>query len=315
MQQLNYLKNRIVEDLEIQLNKLGVFYRIFSRVKSMDSFLNKINKDKTKYSKNGKKIQDIIGIRIVFYFMDDIKFFKNLFLQHQLFDNCSDSIDELKHTNIPRGKPEEAIFQPTILNIVLRMNNEYKKLLNEALLDLKDENKDLIDETYEIQLRSVLSEGWHEVEHDLRYKRLSDPYWQYCIEESRMLNGIYATLETSERAMGKLFDNIAYKNYQQKDWEAMCINHIKIRFANTRLQPELVQYLSQSNSFAKLLLRSKRSNLFDALLKMQSPLPLTLQNIILLINRTEIGDLQVIAMENESLKIKFDSCLERNLNS
>lgn len=309
MQQLNYLKNRIVEDLEIQLNKLGVFYRVFSRVKSKDSFLKKINKDKNKYSKNGKKIQDIIGIRVVFYFMDDIKFFKKLFLSNHLFDNCSDSIADLKNTSIPRGKPEEAIFQPTILNIVLRMNDEYKSLLNEALFSLDDDKKDLIDETYEIQLRSVLSEGWHEVEHDLRYKRLADRYWQYCIEESRMLNGIYATLETSERAMGNLFDNIAYKNYQQKDWEAMCVNHIKIRFKNTQLNTELLEYLSQSNSFAKSLLRSKRSNLFDALFRMQSPLPLTLQNIILLINRIEIQDQHVMAMENESLKIKFDSCL------
>lgn len=309
MQQLNYLKNRIVGELETQLNKLGVFYRVFSRVKSKDSFLRKIDKDKKKYSKNGKKIQDIIGIRIVFYFMDDIKFFKDLFLSHHSFDNCSDSIDDLRNTSIPRGKPEEAIFQPTILNIVLRMNDEYKNLLNEALLELDDEYKELIDETYEIQLRSVLSEGWHEVEHDLRYKRLSDKYWHYCIEESRMLNGIYATLETSERAMGKLFDNIAYKNYQKKDWEAMCVNHIKIRLVNTQLPPELLKYISESRSFAKLLLRSKRSNLFNALLRMNSPLPLTLLNVVLLINRIEIRDECVMAMENESLKIKFDSCL------
>ncbi len=61
----------------------------------------------------------------------------------------------------------------------------------------------LIDSTFELQIRSILSEGWHEVEHDLRYKAKQD--WIGNDVESRKLNGIYATLETSEWTMIKNF--------------------------------------------------------------------------------------------------------------
>lgn len=51
-----------------------------------------------------------------------------------------------------------------------------------------------IDTTFELQLRSILSEGWHEVDHDLRYKSKSN--WINQGDLSRALNGIMATLET-----------------------------------------------------------------------------------------------------------------------
>jgi ppGpp synthetase/RelA/SpoT-type nucleotidyltranferase len=66
-------------------------------------------------------------------------------------------------------------------------------------LHLEDTKKAIgnapIDETFEIQLRSILSEGWHEVEHDLRYK--SKKNWETQDDLSRALNGIIATIETA----------------------------------------------------------------------------------------------------------------------
>ncbi|MBK7959276.1 MAG: hypothetical protein IPK03_14995 [Bacteroidetes bacterium] len=34
-------------------------------------------------------------------------------------------------------------------------------------------NNSLVDSTFEVQLRTILSEGWHEIDHDLRYKSIN----------------------------------------------------------------------------------------------------------------------------------------------
>lgn len=80
--------------------------------------------------------------------------------------------------------------------------------------------EDLIDETYEIQIRTILSEGWHEVEHDLRYKCKEE--WNNFQEESRLLNGIYATLESSEWAMLTLFEKLSYSQYKMETGIVCC---------------------------------------------------------------------------------------------
>ena len=48
--------------------------------------------------------------------------------------------------------------------------------------------KGRIEPTFKIQIRTVFSEGWHEVEHDLRYKCKDD--WEGCELYSHTLNGI-----------------------------------------------------------------------------------------------------------------------------
>jgi hypothetical protein len=40
--------------------------------------------------------------------------------------------------------------------------------------------------------------------------------WIDLTEESRMLNGIYATLETNDQALKALFDDISYHHYKAK---------------------------------------------------------------------------------------------------
>lgn len=65
----SYFERQIVDQLKDYLNHSGVFYRIFSRSKSMQSIKKKIEKKKDKYSVDGCKMQDLIGVRIVFYFV------------------------------------------------------------------------------------------------------------------------------------------------------------------------------------------------------------------------------------------------------
>ena len=65
------------EIIEGPLNRCGIYHRIFYRVKSEDSIVTKL----TNVSKNYNayhKMQDLIGLRIVLYYVDDIKICKDL---------------------------------------------------------------------------------------------------------------------------------------------------------------------------------------------------------------------------------------------
>lgn len=228
------IENRIIPILD----KAGMYYRIFSRVKSTSSINRKLSKKAIEYREKGKKMQDIIGIRIIFYFQEDVNIFYEKLKCMEGYDknNESNSLEELKElSDIIEGLDgkdsnqgmlkkllpfHDKIFMPERLNIVMNMNEQEKNAF-QLLLPTLGDYVDLIDSTYEIQLRTVLSEGWHEIEHDLRYKTKDETWWNFCTEESRMLNGIYAALETNERALSQMIEELTYKNYKNHSWEGV----------------------------------------------------------------------------------------------
>ena len=79
----NKVLKDIVTDLEETLNRCGIMYHIFYRVKSKMSMDRKmINKGST-YNANGKKMQDLLALRITLYFTDDVELIYN-YLKNQL---------------------------------------------------------------------------------------------------------------------------------------------------------------------------------------------------------------------------------------
>lgn len=210
--------------------------------------------------------------------------------QHHIdiYVDKSDSEAELKE-NEPAGIKYVEVFRPQRLNLIFRMHEERAKLFINELKSTDFSNPNtyqLIDTTYEIQLRSVLSEGWHEVEHDLRYKCKNAPMWSYCEAESRSLNGIYASLETNEVAMELLFERMAYLNYKSKDWEDMLRNHFRIRInPYMNLSDENINALNSDTRIAKRILGIRRSNLHSALLSINKRYPINYDNLLYLTNR------------------------------
>ena len=75
------VKVDLLSIIEEKLKKAGFYYRIAYRVKAVDSMVDKlIYKD---YQRPGtenedKKMQDLIGIRIMLYFTDDVDICRNL---------------------------------------------------------------------------------------------------------------------------------------------------------------------------------------------------------------------------------------------
>lgn len=312
MNELNYIINGIVDDLKQILDKAGIYYRIFARQKSNNSIQKKLVLKGDKYRKCGEKMQDIIGVRIIFYFMEDVEIVNQYLHKHPLYLSDSDSKNDINKANrqvTEITNLDDKIFMPTRLNLIFRMDEKQTRELQQELdnVQLEEFDSSLIDNTYEIQLRTVLSEGWHEVEHDLRYKTREESWWDTCDVESRMLNGIYATLETSERAMDNIFSSIAYKNYKQREWSAMLRNHLKLHTIDLHLPDILNKILDSDRKLAKELFRVNRKEVIDVLLNLKMRYPLKMENILFLINR-------MLDVPSEKLKEKENEVICNILN-
>jgi len=271
----------IEDSIKSDLDRCGFFYRIFSRAKSKASIKHKISIKGDTYSPTGKKMQDIIGVRVTFYFKDDVQIFANYLQGKELYNEIScDPINA-------------DVFKPERLNIIMNMSPKLK----DSFFDLinGEEHAELMDGTYEIQIRTVLSEGWHEVEHDLRYKCKAD--WDGLIEESRILNGIFATLQTSEWTMFNLFEQIAHTNYKNRSWTTMLKNKMRLRFINVKLQQNVLDYLNYNRAFAKELFRYPREEFLTRILFMGVKVPITMDFIVFFFNRLVVNDENVIALE------------------
>lgn len=278
------------EDTEAVLNKCGVMYHVFYRTKSEMSIKNKLEKKSEEYRKANKKMQDLLALRITLYFTDDVELVHNYLKSQSNFD--SESVDEA----------EVDKFCPKRLNLIMRVPNNLQQDMKAAIKETGYE--DLIDNTYEVQIRTILSEGWHEVEHDLRYKCKEE--WNEFKEESRLLNGIYATLESSEWSMLTLFDRLSYSQYKNKVWNSMLRNKMRVRFADKGLSEELCKYLSNNNKTAKLLYRANRTKILKLVMEKGFAYPLTYDTVLHLINHIIVKDKILANFEDKVLKRDMD---------
>ena len=69
---LEEIKDSILNDLSQRMTQSGIMFRIFGRAKSIRSLEHKMQIKGDKY-RAGDKIQDMIGIRIVLYFSEDVE--------------------------------------------------------------------------------------------------------------------------------------------------------------------------------------------------------------------------------------------------
>lgn len=283
---LETITNRLEKSIKADLDKSGLMYRLFSRVKSTESIKNKI--EKKEYRKHNKKITDIIGIRITLYFKDDVDLVYSILKHKQNFDHESTdphSIDE---------------FKPIRCNLTFNLEGDFFKEAKTIIA----EDIDVVDTKYEIQIRTVLSEGWHEVEHDLRYKCKED--WNGHDDLNRNLNGIFATLETSEFSMLQMFNNLSYRHYKESNIEPLIKTKFRIRLKSEKLNSELKSLLIADKELLKKIFRVDRIKFLSAFLNSKIVIPLTIDNLVLLVNHFEINDSRVREFESEFVKGEFD---------
>ncbi|MFO1190860.1 MAG: hypothetical protein U1F00_01640 [Rhodoferax sp.] len=260
-----HIAEELRRQVEDALFAVGLLARVFARGKDQDSLNYKIQRSPGKYSAYGKLIQDAIGIRVALYFADDIPLVKSILESKYRFDQASSTID----------KPDRDQFSVTRYNLVFRLPDDLIGGFTRASAG------EPIDTCFEVQLRSVLSEGWHEVEHDLRYKAKEN--WRDHDDLSRALNGVVATLETSEWSMGRIFDELAYRHYKQKNWSAMLPNLFRIRVRGN-VSESLSNVLNLDPVAAKDLARVDRARLILSLFAARPRVPVTMENLVLFWN-------------------------------
>ena len=283
------IRKELEKILSNELKRIGILCRLFSRIKNANSIEDKLNKKQ--YSNNDKLMQDLFGFRVATYFNDDLEIVVGL---------CQSLFEE---EELVYDEPKAEEFKPLRKNMICRLPDDLLTTYNEVKCSNKEFYK-FIDSTFEIQLITTLSEGWHEVEHLMRYKCKSE--WEQLQNENRMLNGIYATLETSDHALKALFDNVAYHHYKGKNWEAMLRNKLRLRFSLNSLDNQFIDYLNKNPNMGKEIFKLDRNEIIYKYIEAKLSLPTTFDNWFLFINYFFCKDEEILSKTPDVLIREFD---------
>ncbi|HDS1699017.1 MULTISPECIES: hypothetical protein [unclassified Pseudomonas] len=260
--------------IQSHLDQLGLLCRVFSRAKSEHSIQKKISRTPGKYSADGKKIQDAFGVRVALYFPDDQPVAMAVLKRHFSYDAESSTIDT----------PDGSVFTANRCNLVFRLPAQ---LIDQSVLL---ESFDVLDQTFEVQIRTILSEGWHEVEHDLRYKCQDD--WESYGDLGRALNGIFASLETSDWGMMKVFETLAHRHYKAGEWTQMIRTKFRLR-SESELSSEVIDILRLYPETGKRIFRINRQSFLDTIINYKIEMPITADNIVYLGNYSFVGSPEI----------------------
>ncbi len=150
---LDFVKSTLIKVLE----KSNIDYnQLDARVKTPDSFVRKIERKRWKYKDPFHEVTDILALRIVTYYREDIeRIIKVLFREFDIdFDN---SVNKLVNLD-----PDRMGYLS--VHYVCRLKKD----------SLGDMDKNLAEKNiaFEIQIRTALQHAWAEIDHKLRYKTL-----------------------------------------------------------------------------------------------------------------------------------------------
>ncbi|GAB6098144.1 hypothetical protein JCM16358_00230 [Halanaerocella petrolearia] len=179
----------IIEDV---LSSEDIFYHsLESRVKEIDSFKEKADKDK--YDDPVNEITDLTGIRIIAYFEKDVYKICNIIKELFKIDysNSEDKSDLLEADKMGYKS----------VHYIARFTNERTNLS-----DFK-QFKDLF---FEIQVKSILQHAWAEIEHDRNYKFKED-LPQHLQRRFYSLAGMLEMADREFNSLAKEVDNYKAK--------------------------------------------------------------------------------------------------------
>src|SRR5262249_24670803 len=126
-------------------------HAIIGRAKGVGSLRGKLRKKK--YTNPAAQVQDLVGVRVITYFSDDVDRVK------QQFSGWVEV--SAKGSRDARAELETNKFGYRTLNLVVRLRTEQA---------VRPEYSTLRRRWFEIQIRSILDHAWSEIEHDVVYK-------------------------------------------------------------------------------------------------------------------------------------------------
>lgn len=273
IEEINNVKMSLLNTLVTKLNNAGIYFNSTSRIKSESSLLHKLETGKYSMQEGGRKIQDIIGIRINLFYLEDMDICEKILEETFLLDNWS------------KTKNEENKFKAQKCNGVFRIPSKYLRNIPASVW-----NKPF-DQTFEVQLRTVLFEGWHEIEHEMRYKyklgsdSKETDLWTGHEDLSRVMNSIIANLELCDWSIMQIFNSIHDSQYKEKNWENAIRSKYRLRITQDPLKPELREYLDNNPDIVAQFHTVSKRELVDILLNKKYHKELTPDRVIYLINK------------------------------
>lgn len=273
IEEINNVKMSLLNTLVTKLNNAGIYFNSTSRIKSESSLLHKLETGKYSMQEGGRKIQDIIGIRINLFYLEDMDICEKILEETFLLDNWS------------KTKNEENKFEAQKCNGVFRIPSKYLRNIPASVW-----NKPF-DQTFEVQLRTVLFEGWHEIEHEMRYKyklgsdSKETDLWTGHEDLSRVMNSIIANLELCDWSIMQIFNSIHDSQYKEKNWENAIRSKYRLRITQDPLKPELREYLDNNPDIVAQFHTVSKRELIEILLNKKYHKELTPDRVIYLINK------------------------------
>ncbi|MCK6252332.1 GTP pyrophosphokinase [Pseudomonas fragi] len=157
--------------------------KIEGRVKDRDECVKKFSeKYKVGLEANAQEYQildhitDLIGVRVVCLYEDDIEKIKDLLSDHFEVIDITDKIAQIEET--------ENSFGYKGLHLDLKLNEKRKEL---------PEYSQFVDLGFEVQIRTIIQDSWSVLDHKIKYKK-SIP-----INLKRRINSLAALFEVADR--------------------------------------------------------------------------------------------------------------------
>ena len=180
--------------------------KIEGRVKDRDECIKKFSrKYRTKLEAEGKEYQiinhitDLIGVRAVCLYEDDIEKIKDLLCEHFEVVDITDKIAQIENTVNSFGYKG--------LHLDLKLNEKRRAL---------PEYSKFGDFAFEIQIRTIIQDSWSVLDHKIKYKKSIPNHLK------RRINSLAALFEVADREFREI------RNATNESMEAEDVTHEQI---------------------------------------------------------------------------------------
>lgn len=266
--------NILTKKFEIIISSSGCNAQVKGRIKSFDALYRKLLlrcQNGTLIDKPFEVITDIIGMRIVVPFLEDLSSVERLIKEHF----------EVVETEYKSRELSIREFGYDSIHILIKLPVEISGKIRNS------ENMKI-----EIQLRTILQDAWAEVEHELIYKTSIDK-----VEDTirRKMIAINATLSLGDT----IFQEI--RDYQRRRYKDIQERHKKLMDKVSTIPEKMEKKLKDS---AEPIQIEKSSNILNEEPEKIQPLKMTQQT-----EKYGLNDLLVEAM-NAHLENRLNDAIE-----
>jgi ppGpp synthetase/RelA/SpoT-type nucleotidyltranferase len=154
---LERLNNELVNQINTILvrDNIRLAFPIQNRVKSIESIINKCQSGRYNIKKTIFELQDLVGLRLILLFRNDIDIIANAISQSFNVINSYNTIDKLEYNQ----------FGYSSIHMIVSIPEDWSKIPSFSGLD---------SITFELQIRTISQHIWSEASNYLQYKKESN---------------------------------------------------------------------------------------------------------------------------------------------